>query len=162
LFLEVVDAVVSVWGDDRVGVRISPSSTFNEVSDSSPHATYSYLVSEFNLFELLYLHIIEPRIDGFILTGDRLKPVATEQLRKIFKGNIIAAGGFEPDTAEAIIQKGDADLVSFGRHHIANPDLVKRIRHGLPFNKYDRNTFYARGPKGYTDYAFYQESPQTH
>jgi 2,4-dienoyl-CoA reductase-like NADH-dependent reductase (Old Yellow Enzyme family) len=74
------------------------------------------------------------------------------------RGKIIAAGGFEPDAAEAIVEKGDADLVSFGRHFIANPDLVTRIGLGLPFNKYDRNTFYARGPKGYTDYPFYRES----
>jgi 2,4-dienoyl-CoA reductase-like NADH-dependent reductase (Old Yellow Enzyme family) len=57
-----------------------------------------------------------------------LKPVASETIRKIFTDKIIAAGGFEPDTAEAIIAKGDADLVSFGRHFIANPDLPKRIR----------------------------------
>jgi 2,4-dienoyl-CoA reductase-like NADH-dependent reductase (Old Yellow Enzyme family) len=68
--------------------------------------------------------------------------VASEQLRKIFKGKIIAAGGFEPDTAEAIVEKGDADLITFGRYFISNPDLPKRIKLGLPLNDYDRYTFY--------------------
>jgi N-ethylmaleimide reductase len=161
LFLEVVAAAISVWGDGRVGVRISPSSTFNEVSDSDPLVTYGYLVNEFNRFSLAYLHIIEPRIDGSVLVGEHLKPVATEALREIFKGKIIAAGGFQPESADAIVEKGDADLVSFGRHFIANPDLVKRIRNGLPLNQYDRNTFYARAQKGYTDYPFYQQTSDT-
>jgi N-ethylmaleimide reductase len=157
LFLEVTAAVSSVWGSDRVGVRISPSSVFNEVSDSDPLVTYGYLVNELNRFGLAYLHIIEPRIDGSVLVGENLKPVATEALRELFKGKIIAAGGFEPDTAEAIVEKGDADLVSFGRHFIANPDLVKRIRLGLPLNKHDRSTFYAREARGYTDYPFFAQ-----
>jgi tRNA-dihydrouridine synthase len=83
--------------------------------------------------------------------------VATAQLRKIFKGIIIAAGGFEPDTAEAIVEKGDADLVAFGRHFLANPDLPKRIKLGLPLNAYDRATFYTFDFHGYTDYPFYDQ-----
>jgi len=109
-------------------------------------------------FGLAYLHVIEPRISGSTPVGENLKPVASETLRKIFTGKIIAAGGFEPDTAEAIIAKGDADLASFGRHFIANPDLPKRIRLGLALNPYDRSTFYGREARGYTDYPFYQES----
>jgi N-ethylmaleimide reductase len=78
-------------------------------------------------------------------------------LRKIFKGRIIAAGGFEPDSAEAIVEKGDADLVAFGRHFVANPDLPKRIESGWPLTPYDRNTFYTFDAHGYTDYPFYSE-----
>jgi 2,4-dienoyl-CoA reductase-like NADH-dependent reductase (Old Yellow Enzyme family) len=84
-------------------------------------------------------------------------PIASEQLRKIFKGKIIAAGGFEPDSAEAIVEKGDADLVTFGRYFISNPDLPKRIKLGLPLNDYDRATFYTFDARGYTDYPFYGE-----
>jgi hypothetical protein len=73
------------------------------------------------------------------------------------KGKIIAAGGFEPDTAEAIVDKGDAHLVAFGRHFLANPDLPKRIRLGLPLNDYDRKTFYTFDFHGYTDYPFYDQ-----
>jgi N-ethylmaleimide reductase len=97
---------------------------------------------------------IEPRVKGNVLIAEGQAPVASEQLRKIFKGKIIAAGGFEPDTAEAIVEKGDADLVTFGRYFISNPDLPKRIKLGLPLNDYDRTTFYTFDARGYTDYPF--------
>ena len=70
---------------------------------------------------------------------------------------IVAAGGFEPDTAEAIVEKGDVDLVTFGRYFISNPDLPRRIKLGLPLNDYDRETFYTFDARGYTDYPFYSE-----
>jgi N-ethylmaleimide reductase len=76
-------------------------------------------------------------------------PVATQRLRRSFKGRIVAAGGFERDTAEAIFEKGDADAVAFGRHFLANPDLPKRIKLGLPLNDYDRKTFYTFDSHGY-------------
>jgi N-ethylmaleimide reductase len=110
-----------------------------------------------NQFGLAYLHIVEPRVKGNIVIAEGQAPVAAERLRKIFTGKIIAAGGFEPDTAEAVVGKGDADAVAFGRHFVANPDLPERIRLGLPLNKYDRNTFYTFEAKGYTDYPFYEE-----
>jgi N-ethylmaleimide reductase len=70
----------------------------------------------------------------------------------------MAAGGFDPKGAEEIVAKGDADLVAFGRHFIANPDLPKRIRLGLPLNPYDRGSFYGGNAHGYTDYPFHEES----
>jgi N-ethylmaleimide reductase len=103
-----------------------------------------------NRFGLAYLHIIEPRVKGIVVIGEGQAPVASEQLRKIFTGKIIAAGGFEPDSAETIVEEGDADLVTFG-----NPDLPERIRPGLPLNDYDRDTFYTFDAHGYTDYPFY-------
>jgi len=81
--------------------------------------------------------------------------IASEQLRKIFKGKIIAAGGFEPDTAEVAVEQGVADAVAFGRHFISNPDLPRRIQEGLPLAEYDRDTFYTFEPRGYTDYPSY-------
>jgi hypothetical protein len=83
-------------------------------------------------------------------------PIAAARPRKNFTGKIIAAGGFEPDAAEAAVRDGDADLVAFGRHFVANPDLPKRIRLGLPLNAYDRDTFYTFDSRGYTDYPFYE------
>jgi N-ethylmaleimide reductase len=157
--LEVVQAMVSVWGGNRVAVRIAPGGSWNGMSDSDPAALFGYVADRLNQFGLAYLHIIEPRIKGNILIEEGLQPVAAAQLRRIFKGRIIAAGGFEPDSAEAIVQRGDADLVAFGRHYIANPDLPKRIRFGLPLNEYDRATFYTREPHGYVDYPFYDERP---
>lgn len=157
LLLEVTEAAVSVWGADRVGVRISPSTQFNAMSDSNPDATFGYAAEQLNRFGLAYLHLIEPRIKGNVLIEDGLAPVAAARMRKIFKNKIIAAGGFEPESAEAIIEKGDADLVAFGRHFISNPDLPKRIKLGLPLNPYDRATFYGGDSHGYTDYPFYRE-----
>jgi N-ethylmaleimide reductase len=78
-------------------------------------------------------------------------------LRKVFKGRIIAAGGFEPDTAEAVVENGDADAVAFGRHFVANPDLPKRIKLRVPLNPYDRDTFYTFDARGYIDYPLYEE-----
>jgi N-ethylmaleimide reductase len=155
--LEVVEAMVSVWGGNRVAVRIAPGGTWNSMSDSNPTALFNYLAEQLNRFGLAYLHIIEPRIKGNVLVAEGQAPVATAQLRKIFKGKIIAAGGFEPDTAEAIVDKSDADLVAFGRHFLANPDLPKRIKLGLPLNAYDRATFYTFDFHGYTDYPFYDQ-----
>ena len=155
--LQVVDAIVSVWGGNRVGVRIAPSGTWNGVSDSDPIALFDYVAKQLNRFGLAYLHIIEPRIKGNVLIADGQGPIAAARMRKIFTGKIIAAGGFEPDTAEAAVRDGAADLVAFGRHFVANPDLPKRIRLGLPLNAYDRDTFYTFDARGYTDYPFYEQ-----
>ena len=156
LLLEVADAVSAVLGGDRVGVRLSPSTQFNGMSDSNPDALFDYVGQELNRFGLAYLHLIEPRVKGNVLVGNDLPPLAAARMRKVFKEKIIAAGGFEPDTAEAIVEKGDADMVAFGRHFIANPDLPERIKFGLPLNLYDRSTFYGGDWHGYTDYPFYK------
>jgi N-ethylmaleimide reductase len=154
---EVAEALVSVWGEGRVAVRIGPSGTWNGMSDSNPEALFDHVARELNRFGLAYLHVIEPRVKGNVVIGKGQSPVAAARLRKIFKGKIVAAGGFEPDTAEAIVEQGDADLVAFGRHFLANPDLPERIRLGLPLNDYDRKTFYTFDSRGYTDYPFYEK-----
>jgi N-ethylmaleimide reductase len=99
--LQVVQALVSVWGGDRVAARIAPSGTWNGVSDSNPIALFDYVAKQLNRFGLAYLHIIEPRIKGNVLIAEGQGHIATTRLRKVFTGRIIAAGGFEPDTAEA-------------------------------------------------------------
>ena len=157
--LEVTEAVTSVWGGDRVGVRLGPSGTFGSMSDSNPDALFGHAAAELNRFGLAYLHLIEPRIDGSKLRADGLPPVAAHQLRRIFEGPIIAAGGFERDSAEAIVESGDADLVAFGRHFAANPDLVERLHRNLPLNQHDRDTFYGGDERGYTDYPQYAGVP---
>jgi N-ethylmaleimide reductase len=157
LLFEVLDAVADVWGGGRVGVRLSPKTEYNSMSDSNPDATFGYVAERLNRYELAYLHVIEPRVRGIETIKEGQEPVAVGQLRKTFIGNILAAGGFEPDSAEAIIEKGDADMVAFGRLFIANPDLPKRIKLGLPLNPYDRATFYGDDSRGYTDYSFYDD-----
>jgi len=126
-----------------------------------PGKTTYELFMQLNRFGLAYLHIIEPRIKGNVLISEGQGHVAAARLRKIFTGKIIAAGGFEPDTAEAAVREGDADLVAFGRHFVANPDLPKRIRLGLPLNAYDRDTFYTFEARGYTDYPFYKRRSES-
>ena len=156
--LEVVQALAAVWGGERVGARIGPGGTWNAMSDSNPTALFDYVAEQLNRFWLAYLHVIEPRVKGNVVIAEGQAPVAAERLRKIFKGKIVAAGGFEPDTAEAVVENGDADLVAFGRHFVANPDLPKRIQLGLPLSEYDRKTFYTFDSRGYTDYPFYEQT----
>lgn len=155
--LEVVEALVSVWGRNRVAVRIAPSGSWNGMSDSNPQALFAYVAEQLNKFGLAYLHIIEPRVKGNVVIAEGQAPVAAENLRKIFKGRIIAAGGFEPGTAEEVVGKGNADAVAFGRHFVANPDLPRRIKLGAPLNPHDRNTFYTFDARGYIDYPLYEE-----
>jgi N-ethylmaleimide reductase len=150
--LQTVAALVSVWGGSRVAVRLGPGGTWNGMSDSNPQALFSHVARSLNQFGLAYLHIIEPRVKGNIVIGDDTGPIASEQLRRIFKGKLIAAGGFEPETAEAVIADGIADAVAFGRHFISNPDLPRRIQLQLPLAEYDRDTFYSFDAHGYTDY----------
>ena len=155
--LEIVDALISVWGGDRVAVHIGPSGTWNGMSDSNPQALFSHVALQLNQFGLAYLHVIEPRVKGSVVIAEDEAPIAAHQFRKLFNGKIIAAGGFEPDSAEAIITSGDADLVSFGRYFVSNPDLPLRIRRALPLSRYDRDTFYTFDAHGYTDYPAYEE-----
>ena len=155
LLLEVTEALVSVWGGNRVAVRVGPGGSFNSMNDSDPQTLFAYVAEQLNQFSLAYLHIIEPRVRGNVVIHENQSPIASEQLRKIFKGKIIAAGGFEPETAEEAVEQGIVDAVAFGRHFISNPDLPRRIREGLLLAKYDRNTFYTFEPQGYTDYPSY-------
>jgi N-ethylmaleimide reductase len=155
--LEVVRAVASVWDADRVGVRIGPGGTWNGMSDSNSDELFCFVAEQLNQFGLAYLHIIEPRIKGNVTIAADQAPVATERLRRVFAGNIIAAGGFNPQTAEAIVRSGNADLVAFGRNFISNPDLPERIKLKLPLNDYDRTTFFTFDFHGYIDYPFYGE-----
>jgi N-ethylmaleimide reductase len=158
LLFEVLEALISVWGSDRVGVRIAPSGTFNGMADSDPRALFHHIAERLNDFNLAYLHVIEPRIKGGELIAKGQDPVAAQELSKVFHGTIIAAGGFEPDTAKAAVANGLASLIAFGRQFIANPDLPKRIELGLPLNRYDRSTFYGFDARGYTDYPTYEAS----
>ena len=155
--LEVVETVTSVWGGGRVAVRIAPAGTWNHMRDSNPAALFTYVAEQLNRFGLAYLHIIEPRVKGNVTIHKGQGPIAAEQLRKVFNGKIIAAGGFEPETAESAIESGVADAVSFGRHFVANPDLPLRIREGLALTPYDRDTFYTFDSVGYNDYPFVNE-----
>jgi N-ethylmaleimide reductase len=154
--MEATQAVISVWGSDRVAVRLGPSGTWGDMSDSDPEGLFSYVAQELATLKLAYLHLIEPRVLGNVDDDSKdQNPVAAQLIRKHYKGTLIAAGGFKAHTAEAILQAGDADLVAFGRDFIANPDLPERLRLQVPLNPYDRPTFFGGTEVGYTDYPVY-------
>jgi N-ethylmaleimide reductase len=155
---DTLDAVVSVWGPGRVAVRLSPSGTYGTMSDSDPHATFGYVAERLNAYELAYLHVIEPRIRGIVEQETTDADVTSKDIRRIYRGTLIAAGGFTGESAEQIIVDGHADLVAFGRMFIANPDLPQRLRTGASLNHYDRSTFYGGDARGYTDYKSLQEA----
>jgi N-ethylmaleimide reductase len=154
---EALDAVVSVWGRGRVALRLSPSGTYGTMSDSDPHATFGYVAEHLNSYDLAYLHVIEPRIRGIVEQETSASDVTSKDMRRIYQGTIIAAGGFSAESAEQIVVDGHADLVAFGRMFISNPDLPERLRAGKPLTRYDRSTFYGGDARGYTDYASHSE-----
>jgi N-ethylmaleimide reductase len=155
--LEITQAAVSVWGADRVGVRLSPNSTYGSMSDSDPVTTFGYVAGQLDRLGVAYLHVVEPRIKGTEEIAKGQAPVAAQQLRRKFSRILIAAGGFTGESAAAIVATGDADLVAFGRHFIANPDLPERLQRKLPLNRYDRSTFYGGDGRGYIDYPMHAD-----
>jgi len=118
---------------------------------------YGYLVEQLNKRELLYVHFVEPRANT-MWSHDFKDQDTVEPFRKAWKGVFLAAGGFDRETGNKAVESGHADLVVYGRHWIANPDLPERFRLQAPLNKYDRSTFYTSDQKvGYTDYPFLEE-----
>jgi N-ethylmaleimide reductase len=133
-------------------VRISPSGEWGGIFDNNPEATFSHVGKVLNRFGLAYLHVIEPRIKGDDTLRAGHPPVASKYLRPFFSGPIIAAGGFDREGAEAIVEAGTADLVAFGRHFTSNPDLPYRLRNKLPLTPYVRAAFWGGDEHGYTDF----------
>ncbi len=154
LLLEVVDAAIGVWGKGRVGVRLSPYGTFNDMRDDDPPALFGYVAEQLSARSIAYIHVIEPRAslagggDGVVEGA----PETAKLLRAKFKGTLISAGGYTRDTALKALGENTADAIAFGRLFIANPDLPQRLAAGADLNRYDRATFYGGAEKGYTDY----------
>lgn len=152
LLMEVTEAVTGVWGSDKVGIRLSPSGTFGTMSDSNLEALFNYVVTELNRFDLAYLHLVEPRIQGNVTIEDDGTGLGSKHFRPIYRGTIISAGGYDRELGETVLQADDADLIAYGRLFISNPDLPERLARNLPLNPYDRSTFYGGDERGYTDY----------
>ena len=156
---EVVEAVTREVGAQRVGIRISPFTNVADASDSNPNALALHIAKTLNRFNLLYLHVVEPRFQftGEIQTEDSLWPI-----RRAYTGSLLAAGGFNLENGNEAIRTGRCDLVVYGRLFLANPDLPKRFALHAPLNKYNRATFYIQDPVvGYTDYPFLDETETT-
>jgi len=142
LMLEVVDECIAVWGADRVGVHLAPRADSHTMGDSDRAATFGYVARELGARKIAFIAAREA--EG----PDSLGP----QLKKTFGGVYIANEKFTKESAEAIIQRGDADAVAWGKPFIANADLVRRFEADAPLNEPDASTFYAAGAQGYTDY----------
>jgi N-ethylmaleimide reductase len=152
---ELTEALISVFGADRVGVRVSPSGTWGAISDSDPETTFGRFAQRLSQYGLAYLHIIEPRVSGVETIAEGQPPIASAFLRQMFKGPIISAGGFDRAGAEAILRRGDSDAVAFGRYFTSNPDLPQRFRQDLPLTPYVREAFWGGDERHYTDFARY-------
>ena len=141
--LEVLEAMAAVAGSGRLGMRICPGNPFNDLHDDNPHETFATLLDAVSPMKLAYLHVIRsPRkdLDSFALA------------REHFRGPLIVNDSFDRASADRVLDAGEAAAVSFGRSYIGNPDLVRRLREGLPLAGFDLATLYTPGPEGYTDY----------
>ena len=149
IVVEVVDAVVKVWGGDRVGIRLAPLTKFADIGDSNPEPVYMSLIEQLNPFKLSYIHVIEGDTGG-----DRNPSGAfdLQKLRHAFNGLYMANNNYTLELAVEARADNLADLICFGRPFISNPDLVERMRQGAPLATPDPSTFYAGEAKGYTDY----------
>jgi N-ethylmaleimide reductase len=148
--LEVTDAVIGVWGPQRVGYKLSPYFAGYSMSDSNPLGTFAFIATELSKRGLLYLHVSEA------VAGPMATPAGTRRatpiLRDAFNGALIVNGGYDARSGQAAIAHGEADLVAIGVPFLANPDLPARYRKNAALNTPDQTTFYAGEEKGYIDY----------
>jgi N-ethylmaleimide reductase len=150
LLFEIAEALMPIWGPDRIGVRLSPLGKLNDIHDDNPEATFGYIAERLSDYGFAYLHLVNPAMEQ-MQNGREPDPRAlsmAQMIRKKFKGTLIVAGGFQADTAEQWLRERSADLIAFGRKFIANPDLPERLRAGGPFNLDDPTTYYDGGEKG--------------
>ena len=148
--LQVLSAVASVWPSERVGVRVSPAGGPNGIHDADPVETFTHVAQQLDQRGLAYMHVIEAPVGT---NGpDERQVCSTALVRESYRGTLITAGGYTPQTGERALEKHAADLVAFGRLFIANPDFVERVRHDATLNEPDKTTFYSEGSHGYTDY----------
>jgi N-ethylmaleimide reductase len=154
LMLDVSKAVVAEAGAERTGIRISPVTPANDISDSNPQPLFDYIVDGLEALKLTYIHVIEGATGG----PRDIAPFDYASLRKRFKRAYIANNGYDFELATKALAANAADLIAFGKPFIANPDLVERLKTGAPLNAWDKNTFYGGGAKGYTDYPTLAEA----
>ena len=146
LLLEVVDAVIGVWGRDRVGVRLSPLNSYNDMKDSNPVELVSYVAGQLDQRGIAYLHLMRGDFFG-VQKADVVTPA-----RVAFKGALVGNMGYSPDEAAQAISVGTLAAVAFGHHYVSNPDLVERVHVGAPLVEPDGKTLYTQDAHGYTDY----------
>ncbi|WP_373003198.1 alkene reductase [Sulfurimonas sp.] len=146
---EIIESIIKEIGADKVGLRLSPSGTFNDMTDSDPQKHFTYICNELNKYKLAYLHIIDA-LEGDIRHGANV--VELSVLRKAYKGILITNGAYDKERGNKAIENNLADAVAFGELFISNPDLPERFKTNSQLNKADPETFYTQDEKGYTDY----------
>ncbi len=151
LLREVAERVISVAGADRVSVRLSPNGDSQGVDDSNPEALFTAAAKALSDLGIAFLELREPGPDGTF--GKTDVPKLSPAIRKVFNGVLIVNSDYTTvEEAQAELDSGNADAITFGRTFIANPDLPKRLRTGAPLAKDDAKTWYSQGPEGYIDY----------
>ncbi len=151
LLREVAERVISVAGADRTSVRLSPNGESQGVDDSNPEPLFTAAAKALSDLGIAFLELREPGPDGTFGRTD--VPKLSPAIRKVFKGVLVVNSDYDTlEKAQAELDKGDADAISFGRPFIANPDLPERLRSGAPLAKDDAKTWYSQGPEGYVDY----------
>ena len=154
---QVAHAVAEVWGPERVGIRVSPTGSFNHMHDDDPAETYGAFAARLDAAGLAYIEVVEDSFQGNQGSG---RPEAViDAIRANFSRPYIANGGYTADEARSRIETGRCDLVSFGRLMISNPDLPARFRTGAALNEWDETTFYGGGEEGYVDYPSLADAP---
>ena len=150
---EVLAGVTTVFPANRVGVRISPNGVYNDMGSPDYRETFLYVAKELNSYGLAYLHIMDGLAFGFHELGEAM---TLDEFREVYQGTILGNCGYTQETAETAIKDGKADLISFGRPILSNPDLVARFANNWPLNPdADVKVWYSSGAEGYTDFPTY-------
>jgi 2,4-dienoyl-CoA reductase-like NADH-dependent reductase (Old Yellow Enzyme family) len=151
---EVVEAVTSVWPAHRVGVHLSPNGTYNDMGSPDYREQFTYVAGQLDRFGLAYLHVVDGLAFGFHNLGE---PMTLADFRRVFHGPLVGNCGYTKETAEKAIAEGHADLISFGRPFISNPDLAERFRNGWPLAEQApmADWYSPTGGKGFTDFPAY-------
>jgi len=151
--VEVAEAAIGEWGADRVGVRLSPLSAFNDMEDDDPRATFTAAAARLSELGIACLHVVEQ--NDF---ADDPRSFDLREVHDAFDRPTMANGGYDLERAREVVREGVAEFVSFARLFLANPDLPRRFREAAPLNEPDPDTFYGGGEEGYTDYPFLEEA----
>jgi N-ethylmaleimide reductase len=151
--IEIVTALTTVWPASRVGVRLSPNGVYNDMGSPDYRETFLAAAQALDGFGLAYLHLLDGLAFGFHELGE---PVTLAEFRRVFHGRLMGNCGYSQAAAEAAIARGDADLISFGRPFISNPDLVARFRNDWPLNPpAAMSDWYSFSPNGFADFPAY-------
>jgi N-ethylmaleimide reductase len=150
---EILEAIVTEWPANRVGVRLSPNGNFNDMGSSDFRETFTYAARQLDAYGLAYLHVVDGLAFGFHQQG---KPMTLPEFRTVFAGSLMGNCGYTQATAEAAIASSHADLIAFGRPYLSNPDLVERFANGWELNPpADQKVWSAPTAQGYTDFPFH-------